>query len=389
MNEKIIDENINSIIKDKELADKIKTILLEKIQLKNKYICNKEFVANQPLNIDNIIKEIKNIDNNIIHPNENNGNNIDNLKTIYYHISNIFIDYIKNENDWKLENINNSNGKVYISKEDLYDNTIKFLPHFNIWYSNLCSLGGRKTKKRRCKKGTRKDKITKKCKLYKKKTNKKHNITSNRSIILETLPTDKIQIINKKNFRIGIDFGGVLSVYKAKIDNEYAEHINTELDMPNAINSLKKLKKLGNDLYLISYCGKNRAIETFNAIEKKNVSNLFNEQFYVKSTKYKGSICKYIGCHFMIDDRKIILDNIKRYNNNIVTILFGNNSINDENILSHKFAKDWNDVIKIISETAYFEVIPNEDIDIEKMLSLKYYPENNKEINEEDYMTFD
>jgi CRISPR/Cas system-associated protein Csx1 len=91
----------------------------------------------------------------------------------------------------------------------------------------------------------------------------------------------------------------------------------------------------------------------------------------------------------MIDDRKIILDNIKRYNNNIVTILFGNNSINDENILSHKFAKDWNDVIKIISETAYFEVMPNEDIDIEKMLSLKYYPENNKQINKEDYMTFD
>ena len=92
---------------------------------------------------------------------------------------------------------------------------------------------------------------------------------------------------------------------------------------------------------------------------------------------------------YLIDDRKIILDNIKRYNNNIVTILFGNNSINDENILSHKFAKDWNDVIKIISETAYFEVMPNEDIDIEKMLSLKYYPENNKQINKEDYMTFD
>ena len=206
-----------------------------------------------------------------------------------------------------------------------------------------------------------------------------------------------------QNFRIGIDFGGVLSSYepKAEIDNEYAEHTNTELDMPNAIDSLKKLKELGNDLYLISYCGKNRAMKSFNALETNNVSNLFNELFFVKCTKFKGSICSYVGCHFMVDDRLFILDNIKRYNNNIVTILFGGNpiageesvtglsAISDENILSHRFATDWNEVMKIISETAYFEVVPNEDIDVEKMLSLKYYPEENKQIDEEDYMTFD
>lgn len=206
----------------------------------------------------------------------------------------------------------------------------------------------------------------------------------------ETQHTDEVQIINENKFRIGIDFGGVLSVYKEETDDEPAEHMNTELDMPNAINSLETLKELGNDLYLISFCGKKRAIETFNAIEKKNVSNLFNEQFYVKSWKYKSSICKFIGCHFMVDDRKDVLDNIRRYNDNVVTILFGSRNVSsDENILPHKYAQDWSDVMQIISETAYFEVAPNEDVDIEKMLSLKYYPESSQQINDDDYMTFD
>ena len=64
------------------------------------------------------------------------------------------------------------------------------------------------------------------------------------------------------SFTIGIDFGGVLSQHDSRVAPGDASHINTAIDMPNAVESLMALKAEGHHLFLISFCGKSRAIET-------------------------------------------------------------------------------------------------------------------------------
>jgi hypothetical protein len=133
-------------------------------------------------------------------------------------------------------------------------------------------------------------------------------------------------------YTIGIDFGGVLSIH--------TEHSNSLIDVPGAKESLELLSKT-HKLYIISFCGRQRAFETFNSI--KNEDSI-SGQFYVKDKKYKKYICDYLGCDIMIDDREEILDDVKLNNPKIITILFGNEATND-----HYSAKDWVNVINIIN----------------------------------------
>jgi hypothetical protein len=167
-------------------------------------------------------------------------------------------------------------------------------------------------------------------------------------------------------FNIGIDFGGVLSVHykESNIIAKNGDHINTTMDMPYAIESLKKLKNVGNDLFLISFCGKARSVETRKSIIDNNVGELFTELYFVKKREHKNILCKYIGCHFMIDDREDVLDFVVANNDSIITILFGNKGKNDR----HKYAKDWKEVVCIIQNTKnHFESIV-EKVDIEKII---------------------
>jgi len=154
-------------------------------------------------------------------------------------------------------------------------------------------------------------------------------------------------------FNIGIDFGGVLSIHDDKNTNMFGlEHRNTAINMPFAHDALSTLKKLGHNLYLISFCGKNRAIETRKSIEDSEYSNLLNSLYFVKGKPYKDKLCQYLGCHFVIDDSVDVLDNIKVHNDKIVTILF-----DADNHSVHKCAKDWYEVLRIINETEYFEPV--------------------------------
>ncbi len=141
---------------------------------------------------------------------------------------------------------------------------------------------------------------------------------------------------------IGVDFGGVLSVH----DGGNTEHKNTLINMPFALETLQKLKDNGNKLYLVSFCGKTRAIETKKSIELSGATHLFENQFYVRNREYKADICEHIGCNFMIDDREEILDNVIANNKKITTILFGSDHANNK---KHMCAKDWNDVFEIIT----------------------------------------
>lgn len=120
------------------------------------------------------------------------------------------------------------------------------------------------------------------------------------------------------NYTIGVDFGGVLS----KHDGYNAEHRNTAIDMPGANASILNLKKEGNKLYLVSYCGKVRAGETSTNIKKSSLASSFSTLFFVTDRTYKKYVCDFLGCDFMIDDNSTILDDVAEYNPKIITILF-------------------------------------------------------------------
>jgi hypothetical protein len=62
--------------------------------------------------------------------------------------------------------------------------------------------------------------------------------------------------------------------------------------MPGCKEALEKLS-VNNDLVLVSFCGRQRAIETKASIEK-NLPGLFRECIFVKDKKKKGEICDVI-----------------------------------------------------------------------------------------------
>lgn len=171
-----------------------------------------------------------------------------------------------------------------------------------------------------------------------------------------TLPFKTIKDMNS-SLNIGIDFGGVLSAHDKPQGSTTAEHVNTTIDIPDAIENMLKLKLLGHKLYLISFCGKSRAIITKQSLESTLISgsmscaDIFDGIYFVKNKSYKKELCEYLNCHFMIDDRLDVLENILTTSCKTVPILFGSQ---DETMIS---ALDWNSVTKIITETAHFETI--------------------------------
>ena len=154
-----------------------------------------------------------------------------------------------------------------------------------------------------------------------------------------------------EKFNIGIDFGGVLSVK----DTEDAEHVNTVIGMPFAIENLLKLKAFGHKLFLISFCGKARAIETKKSLKSTQVSgdmscaDLFDGIYFVKDIKYKRPLCEYLNCHFMIDDREDIQFDVQKSACKTIPILFGQRK--HSSLIP---AYDWSVVTNIITSTPYF-----------------------------------
>lgn len=169
------------------------------------------------------------------------------------------------------------------------------------------------------------------------------------------------------SFNIGIDFGGVLSMHD---DKNNAEHINTVIDVPNALECLLKLKNDGHKLYLISFCGKTRAIETYQSLALSHIDNnmccadLFETIYFVKDRTKKKEICEYLHCHFMIDDRVDILQNIVGCKSNTKPILFGSEH---SQFIS---APDWTNVVNIINTSEYFDSTCNADLPVKYIIKI-------------------
>jgi hypothetical protein len=126
---------------------------------------------------------------------------------------------------------------------------------------------------------------------------------------------------NKISLNIGIDFGGVLSVHDKKT-TDGSEHKNVCIDMPHSFEALKTLKLAGHKLFLISFCGKTRALETQEAILDQ-APGLFDGMYFVKSKDHKKYMCQHLQCDVMIDDTLSILMSIyNHYNDHTIPLIW-------------------------------------------------------------------
>jgi len=162
---------------------------------------------------------------------------------------------------------------------------------------------------------------------------------------------------------IGLDFGGVLSILGSA---RGAEHIDTTINMPNAISNLTKLldstvTKRKYVFKIISYCGYPRACQTYDAL--KVYPHLFNEIYFVKDRKYKAELCKYLGCHIMVDDRAEILDNVLQLNPQITTVLFGGKKSRP-----HVAVLDWTKLFDLIENYKFVPIEPDTTVNIRGLI---------------------
>ena len=343
-----------------EKLNKFKNIHL----YKNKYPCRRSpDVSTGPIHIQQIVDRL--IQENKIKPIDHTLKPdvvYKNLQDLYYHVANIFINHLVTGSDEFTE---------YVSYNTLYNNSLKFIPDFEQWKINIDKIplypnktGGKSGKKsgsrkhiksirggtrKRCKNGYRKNPRTKKC------------VKKNKTMKSKKGP----------HFRIGVDFGGVLAKH-TKVGEENApvtEHKNTNINMPGAVENLHKLKKKGHQLYIVSFCGKKRALEGMEEVKEKGLEPVFTEQIYIGNPWEKGSVLQKFGCNFMIDDRLDLLEAIKKKSPKTKTIWFGQTQ--DKCIDGqHICAETWDDVYEIINSSEYFNV-PKQDININKWLAIK------------------
>lgn len=161
----------------------------------------------------------------------------------------------------------------------------------------------------------------------------------------------------KDSFRIGVDFGGVLY-------DPIKSPLNITVNEPKAVECLKKLRGEGNELILISAVLKKGSKDFHDALVEKKIDSLFTHEYYVTQMKFKKFICKYIGCHILIDDRIDILNDVKKFIPDIVTIWFKGTSHK-----THFTANNWTEILDIIHSVNHFEVVPDSNIDISSFIN--------------------
>lgn len=169
----------------------------------------------------------------------------------------------------------------------------------------------------------------------------------------------------KTNLTIGIDFGGVLSLHDRGADNE--GHKSDAIDMPNALETLQKLKSLGHKLILISFCGKGRAIKTKDSV-MATCLDVFDRLVFVKNKKFKGEICRKYGCDLMIDDTLELLKDIYKSLGNHCIWFVGDPSTDVSNGCPKNIIQieDWDDILEKLS--SFNKVSKPEDIDVSKLV---------------------
>jgi hypothetical protein len=162
---------------------------------------------------------------------------------------------------------------------------------------------------------------------------------------------------------VGLDFGGVLSKLNGA---RGSAHIDTTINMENAIEVLTNLtdsiaQTRPYVFKIISYCGYPRAVQTNTALTA--YPHLFNEIYFVKDRKYKAELCKYLGCGVMVDDRIEILNNVKRLNPLITTVLFGG-----KNSHPHLCVANWTELHELIKNYQGVTISPDPTVAINALI---------------------
>ncbi len=161
--------------------------------------------------------------------------------------------------------------------------------------------------------------------------------------------------------KIGIDYGGVCSIYS----DTYEEKSKTdeEINVPGCIEALKKLKELGHKLILVSFCGSKRARKTRSYLTKLQ---LFDNMYFVKKRSFKKDICNHEGLDLLIDDRLDILQTI----NFTDTLLFKykNHPSNMNNYFDTTYVSDnWNEIVEILAGLNGKNLRNNKTINVDKL----------------------
>jgi len=149
----------------------------------NKEKCrHEEDIIKGPIPIRKIIDILKYT--NIIHSRDpsNQEEKREVLRNTYHYIANLFIDFLINDRIEE-ETIGNSEYSEYINYEDLYDNTIKFLPNLELWKDTI-------TMKRDIVKGGKKT-----------KTYKKRSVKTNKNGIIKTTKKSLVKRRNKHSYK--------------------------------------------------------------------------------------------------------------------------------------------------------------------------------------------
>ena len=150
---------------------------------------------------------------------------------------------------------------------------------------------------------------------------------------------------------VNIDFGGVLSIHDRNTESKNTEHVSTIINMPGGVEALKELKRKGHKLYLNSFCGKKRALETKNAIMKeKELNGIFENLYFVKDKANKGYVCLHTGCNVMIDDRVDVLTSVQKTSPTVHCILFKGDPTHSSSSSNFIECDSWESVVKVIDK---------------------------------------
>jgi hypothetical protein len=167
--------------------------------------------------------------------------------------------------------------------------------------------------------------------------------------ILEEVQEKSQEAVEEQQLVINIDFGGVLSIHDR--DHNGGEHRNTCINMADALDALKLLKSKGHLLYLNSFCGKSRAIETQKSIEMQCDQKIFEDLYFVKSKQFKGIVTDALEADIMIDDTLDILLTIRNKHKCPILIWFvGDPSFDDTHNAPKGILKvsSWQEILQII-----------------------------------------
>ncbi len=168
--------------------------------------------------------------------------------------------------------------------------------------------------------------------------------TASPTTSLSPLPSPTIKLL-----KIGIDYGNVCSSDAASYENESNDN-ELGINVPDCLSTLRQLRDDGHSLYLVSFCGKKRAMGTkayFATLE----DNPFTELFFVKAREHKKYICQRFGLDVMIDDRTDILESIKDTQTMQFTQYVDPRHINHGGYKPDFRARDWNHAYQLLSNT--------------------------------------